>query len=1214
MAYEQLRKLKWFIGAGAQELCFEHADANGDPIWDLYIKFNESAFACVPRALVDSGALAELLHVVHPPHVTPRLPCLLTMARNDREDRVPCVRQPLNVHFDIEWYEDTERSIESALEIIFRAWRQVEDLMDDEWDHDCGPWMLYISECCRFKRGKWYNSFHITARCPNDCAFVDFDHMKRFTNRMFHRFDQLPEAQRRRYFLANGGTSLIFDRIYTSNRAFRMPYCSKMSKDGEYSKPMRILTRDVYPGAPPDHERFERHLHTLVYPGFTPFPDVAVLEGNRCQRTGRRPPQHLPVVHDDAMIRYYDHLVADRDLHYDARSHSFRSRAEGLDGVFSRLIDRPAYRPETLTHYRPYQHWFQVSVKLATFLPRELGYDLWIKFAQHFDKDDSAAGQWQRTLAWIESRPDAYLNLEQRRYSFLDEFSRHERLDWRTFLPADAPDYPCPLGEAVYHPRPIRLDLIINPLQMTIVECSQCRRRQCWGLPCEGTNVRLFRSRYVSDDAEALADLQRVVREHAPNQRRRTLVYACPMGTGKSHLFTEAVKWDNDKVSVCITLSRRLLCDALCHALQKKALPDLLHYIQDKRTIKALHSWERSTPADRSYSVATVLDSLPRTVNRGGRTPRFDVVVLEEIESLLAHCSSDTIGGGRRRVYDALHRLVSNATVVVALDADFGERAHRFLLETRFDTALRIHRNLETPLGRRHYLYHQASAFFSRLLYSVVHQRKKIFIIANVKNELQAAVRIVCERWVEQHPDEAPLNVLVLTADSNAADKRGVRDASIEWLAYDIVAWSPVIDSGVDFNPSVPYFELGFELYRKESSCIRSLEQQAARVRQLVPGGSMHVYIDSRDTRPIEHTCIETLYNHHLENLDRLPERSPYRASITRERVRESVLPFDSLTRVLLANELEARASNEDPVAVYQTYCDIHGHTVERVYDFPPDIPYAYSVDERLVRLITREVYDDDTDALRDSQRIMDMGDAMELVQNQEQAPEPHAIRKEMMCRLLGVDDIVDKEIIEFLKRPDFASLTLTFMLLFGDEAASHYYTKTLYALEVECRDVSMDFGAYIDKLEIASNHPLKSKLEVQRASLIRDMMGRLGLTTDNILHARVRAPLIDALHASFFTVKEVKEALLHHAPRTRWDLLPEKPQHRATRAKQLFAMANLTLRSRRGRAYAIDEDSVRFMMTIAALLLPASFAHWFRENNKQPMYFEEKIIQASLA
>lgn len=1193
MAYEALRALPWFIGAGAQQQCFDAVDERAlhRP---LYIKFNEPAFSFVPRELIP--AFAELFHVVHPHHTTPRHPCLLTLARKT---------DPVQLFFDIEWVEDTERSIDDALEVIFAAWRQVEALMDDEWDHDCDDWKLYISHCSRWKGEKWYNSYHVTARCSNECAFADFDHLKRFSDRMFHRFNQLSPEHKARYFIGKGG-SLLFDTIYTKNRAFRMLYSSKQNKEtGVFSPPMRLVPRENYTGAPDDHEDLLRHLHSYVLEGYPLLPDVAVLEGNRCQRTGRRPPQRERVIVDDALTRYYQHLASEA-LYYDARSHSYRSRDDGLDGVFRRLLDRPAYRQETIEYYKPYQQWYRTSIKLASFLDREFGFEMWMKFCEHIDKNDEPAAQWHRTCAWLAQRGEVTTNLEQQRHSFLDEFARLEGIpDWRVYLPERFFHYDCPLAVGVAHPQPIELRILPNPLNTTIVECSQCRKRECWGLPCEGTNVRLMRTRYVSSDDEAREDLLRVTRTHVWNQRRRTLIYACPMGTGKSHLLGSH-EWGD--VSVCIVLSRRLLLDAFVASLRKKALPRLYHYEENKTAIRGIHSWERATPADRSCSVATVLDSLPRIVNRGGRTPRFDVVVLEEIESLLAHCSSDTLGARRVLVFDVLRHLVRSATVVVALDADFGERAHRFLLELRSDTAVRIHRNLATPLGRNHYLYHQASAFFSRLVASVVRDRKKVFVVANVKNELQAIARVIEERWTEINIDDEPLRILLLTRDSNVEDRRAVKDASIEWTAYDVVMWTPVIDSGVDFNPAVAYFEEGFVLHRRHSSSIRSIEQQAGRVRCLTDGGCMHYYIDTRDADPTaEPHTIESLYNEHLANLERLPRDSPYKACITGDHIKRKVLKFNKLTRVLLANELEALASAQRPLEVYRAYCDLHGNQVTRVFDFPRDISEAYTVGDSLVRIITREVNDEDTIALRDSQRLeVDMADAVDCLQQQEQAPDPIVMRKEMMCRLLNVPDITDVPVIEFLKDHAFQSKMLTFMLVMGPVCASDHYVRTLYALDVAVPpDLTLDFRAYIDRLELPGNHPLKSQLEVQRADLIRELMTQLGLTRANFESTKVRRDAVDHLHRTFFLPHAL--SLKKLSSRVKWDKVPHGKNKRATRVAKVFEMANLKFTSARRGLYELEADSVYFMANMAALLLPQTFRWPFAQ---QPPFFAELLGQ----
>jgi len=57
----------------------------------------------------------------------------------------------------------------------------------------------------------------------------------------------------------------------------------------------------------------------------------------------------------------------------------------------------------------------------------------------------------------------------------------------------------------------------------------------------------------------------------------------------------------------------------------------------------------------------------------------YDFIILDEIESLLAHLSSPTLSTKRNIVCLIIQQLLKNAKWVLSLDADFGQRSYEFL-------------------------------------------------------------------------------------------------------------------------------------------------------------------------------------------------------------------------------------------------------------------------------------------------------------------------------------------------------------------------------------------------------------------------------------------------------------------------------------------------------------------------------------------------------
>ena len=153
--------------------------------------------------------------------------------------------------------------------------------------------------------------------------------------------------------------------------------------------------------------------------------------------------------------------------------------------------------------------------------------------------------------------------------------------------------------------------------------------------------------------------------------------------------------------------------------------------------------------AKRRFGVC--LDSLRRVEDT-----KYDVIIIDEVEQVLAHFLSDTIGSARFRVFDAFCRLLCEARHVIALDADLGWATFstlRMMLSRNDDlTDTDCSSELERPINivlnewrdteRSLALYDSKEHLVERLKQAIL-SGQRVFVTSNTKTQIDALTKVV---------------------------------------------------------------------------------------------------------------------------------------------------------------------------------------------------------------------------------------------------------------------------------------------------------------------------------------------------------------------------------------------------------------------------------------------------------------------------------------
>lgn len=238
---------------------------------------------------------------------------------------------------------------------------------------------------------------------------------------------------------------------------------------------------------------------------------------------------------------------------------------------------------------------------------------------------------------------------------------------------------------------------------------------------------------------------------------------------------------------------------------------------------------------------------------------RYDVVVIDEVEQVLSHFLSETIGEKRRRIFDIFSNLVRTAKKIVVLDADLGWISFNTLVSLRESRSLQQSRNTKkrhvSTQGRAYiYINEWKPDNRSLSMYPTVFQLiqdikskvsggKRVFVTSNSKAKIKAL-----EKAIEDLGKDNDQAISMITITSENSREKGVqgfiKNIKTEILKYQVILSSPSLGTGIDitFKNSDREIDCVYGIFENQINTHFEIDQQLARVRH--PGEIM-VWISS---------------------------------------------------------------------------------------------------------------------------------------------------------------------------------------------------------------------------------------------------------------------------------------------------------------------------------------------------------------------------------
>lgn len=296
-----------------------------------------------------------------------------------------------------------------------------------------------------------------------------------------------------------------------------------------------------------------------------------------------------------------------------------------------------------------------------------------------------------------------------------------------------------------------------------------------------------------------------------------------PKGTGKTYSISNALKSEVDSNSgknkkILLIGHRQALIRNLCNQMGLNC-----YLNEDSSSSKKFR--------DR-YGIC--LDSLLKI-----KDSTYDIVVIDEVEQVLSHFLSETIGSSNApQIFREFSRLLARAKKVVVMDADLGWTS--VLTLTRVITSNRDISNKHLPLN---FLINQWKApNNSILLYKqkdhllgVMRERlkegKKVFFTSNSKS----AVKELAKALAKEKISGRKIRLIAVTSENSSTKpvQLFINDIKKQIINYDIVLTSPSLSTGIDitFENNVSEIDCVFGVFENRINAHPEIDQQISRVR-----------------------------------------------------------------------------------------------------------------------------------------------------------------------------------------------------------------------------------------------------------------------------------------------------------------------------------------------------------------------------------------------
>ena len=290
----------------------------------------------------------------------------------------------------------------------------------------------------------------------------------------------------------------------------------------------------------------------------------------------------------------------------------------------------------------------------------------------------------------------------------------------------------------------------------------------------------------------------------------KALTIKSPYGSGKTQLLKQIIKDNNFSRILWISYRRTLSSDILGSFSGEGFTSYLDGYFNANRLIIQLESLLQLSNNYENY--------LDEEYDRVGK---YDLVIIDESESILKHFDSPHFKERNRETFRYLEAIIKNSNKLICLDGDLSNRTHSFIKRMNISNYNIIN---DIKINNKILNLTKNEDFYRKSIYTDLDADKNIVIVSMKSTD--------CVKYYDDLSKRYPSKkILIYCGNSDDQNKNELNNVLLNWKDANIVIYSPTIEAGVNFD--ISHFHKIYGIVISGSTSQRAFLQMLSRVRQV---------------------------------------------------------------------------------------------------------------------------------------------------------------------------------------------------------------------------------------------------------------------------------------------------------------------------------------------------------------------------------------------
>jgi hypothetical protein len=390
------------------------------------------------------------------------------------------------------------------------------------------------------------------------------------------------------------------------------------------------------------------------------------------------------------------------------------------------------------------------------------------------------------------------------------------------------------------------------------------------------------------------------------------------------------------------------------------------------------------------------LDGNYEFIDEGNGVPSYDLVIIDEIESILSQFNSPTFKMESREIFIYLQEIINNSKKLITLDGDISNRTYNFI--SNFGESINIV-NL-CKFDKKIFNIVDDTSYFENKIIESIDANLKIAIVSQSRKKAEDIGNMLLKKYPTK-------KIMVYTSLTDDILKMQLDNVNDVWIKADILIYSPTIEAGVNFD--IPHFNKVFGILSNNSTSQRSFLQMMNRIRKITD--NEHIILNDNIFKMNEIKNYVTFYDakEAVKELNGFKMSTVYK-TIDNKRVK--IVDFDDYTNNYIYNKVEEY--NKLP---YYFLPILKGMVEHKGHEF------KYNISDVITSNVTKQDKnnDDDNDLLK-GKTVNELYDELlscKLIkaleygklcrykeQNKATREDKIKMKKYEFCRLLGLDEL----------------------------------------------------------------------------------------------------------------------------------------------------------------------------------------------------------------